>query len=46
MLTVPNDSGVHDEGQESGLVGGGVLLQQSRGVVVADGDIGWALGDG
>lgn len=39
ILTVANDDGVDDQGQESGLVLGRVVLEEGLGVVVADGHI-------
>lgn len=45
-LTVTNDSGVDNEGQESLLIESSVVLQQSSGVVVADGYIRRTLSDG
>lgn len=41
---VSNDGGVDNQGQKSVLVGSSVLLQQSGGVVVADGGAVGALG--
>ena len=43
-LTVSNDDGVDYEGQQGELIRRRVVLEQRRRVVVADGDIGWALG--
>jgi len=43
---VADDGGVDEECQERVLVLGGVLLEEGGGVVVADGGVGWALGDG
>ncbi len=45
-LTVADDGGVDDQGQKGLLVGSSVVLQQSGGVVVADGHIRRALSDG
>jgi hypothetical protein len=45
ILTVTNDSGVDDEGQESLLVGSSVVLQQSSSIVIADGHIRRTLSD-
>lgn len=42
---VTNDGSVDNQGEEGLLVGSGVVLQQSSGVVVAHGLVGWALGD-
>ena len=44
--TVTDDGGVNDQSQKSLLVCSSVVLQQSRGVVVADGCVGRALSDG
>lgn len=44
--TVTNDGGVNDQSQKSLLVGSSVVLQQSSGVVVADGRVSRALSDG
>jgi len=43
---VADGDSVDDQGEESLLVGGGVVLQEGSGVVVADGHIGRALGRG
>lgn len=37
--TVANNDGVDKQGQESALVLGGVVLEQSSGVIVADGSV-------
>lgn len=44
-LTVTNNGGVDDESQEGHLVCSSVVLQQSSGVVIADGSIGRTLSD-
>jgi hypothetical protein len=44
-LTVANDCSVDHESQQCLLVCGGVVRQQSGGVVVADGHVGRTLGN-
>lgn len=44
QLTVTDDGGVDDEGQEGLLVGSSVVLQQSSGVVITDGSVRGTLG--
>jgi hypothetical protein len=44
-LTVTNDGGVDNKGQEKLLIGSSVVRQQSSGVVVADGHIRRTLSD-
>jgi hypothetical protein len=41
--TITNDNGIDHQRQEGLLVCGGVVFQQSRGVVVADRDVGRTL---
>ena len=43
---VADDGGVDDQGQEGVLVGGIILLEESSGVIVADGGVRRALRDG
>jgi hypothetical protein len=43
-LTVANNGSVDDEGQQGHLVCSSIVLQQSSGVVVADGRVGRTLG--
>lgn len=45
-LTVANHDGVDEQRQQSGLVRGSVVLEQGRGVVVADGRVLGTLGVG